>query len=110
MQQKLEWYVFHENTNQKEIEPFNVFNSVRFYEYLLKLKKELKKKNETFEWFSKELKEYAMYCFWSKCEYEVIIKPLFGEKPELKIDIHTQLNLNWDKFARYVFDNLKLVK
>lgn len=38
MQQKLEWYVFHENTNQKGIGLFNVFNSVRFYECLLKLK------------------------------------------------------------------------
>lgn len=45
-----------------------------------------------------------MYWFWSKCEYEIVISPWVGrnkEEAEVKIDIHDQVMLNFDRFVDY---------
>lgn len=130
---KLEWFVFLHDWNSKDIRPFNVFNSARFYDGLLRIKKSMKKKPLDFDAFSKELNSIAMYSFWAKCEYEIIITDLTCtiDNEELrrlqkvdedsrveyvnlachkKVDIYEQLKLNWDKFAGYIFENLNSVK
>ena len=50
-----------------------------------------------------------MYYFWSKCEYEIIITcwPKWDKFKEEKIDVYSQLNLNWDKFVNYIWENKK---
>lgn len=45
-----------------------------------------------------------MYWFWSKCEYEIVISPWVGrnkEEAEVKIDIHDQVMLNFNRFVDY---------
>lgn len=42
-----------------------------------------------------------MYHFWSRCEYEVIIREWCGREAERKVDIYEQLMLNWDRFIDY---------
>lgn len=110
MKNKLEWYVYVEDINKRKIEPFNVFDSGRFYKCLLALKKEMKKDNVDFDYFSSQLDKDAKYCFWAKCEYEIYLSSMFTHDDFKKVDVYAQLQLNWDKFARYVYDNIKLVK
>lgn len=101
----LEWYVYLEDINKRIIITYNVFNHYSFYEDL----KKIIKKYKTIEDFSKELKRICMYYFWSKCEYEIIITcwPKWDKFKEEKIDVYSQLNLNWDKFVNYIWDNKK---
>ena len=127
---KLEWNVFKENWNSKEIDTFNVFNHSRFYE---DVKKHLKK-CENKEEFAEELRKSLAWCYWSKCEYETVITSFptridkeelnrlneefkkdaerYGHEPHTmwlspvvgkKVDIYEQVRLNWDIFVDYVW-------
>ena len=57
-----------------------------------------------------ELDDYlnseAHYRFWAKCEYEMIITGWPQQKNEAKIDICTQLRLNWDRFVKAFWDEV----
>nr|DAT76285.1 MAG TPA: hypothetical protein [Caudoviricetes sp.] len=101
------WYVYIYNINKKSIEKFNIFTSSRFNDCLKEIKKKLKKNNETFECFSQELKNIAMYSFWGKSEYEISIGDIFNNGTHFKISVYDQLCLNLEIFAKYVFDNIK---
>lgn len=127
----MKWNVYYENVNTNEIEEFNVFKHTSFNEDAQKLKKS----KLSFEEFSHELNRKAMYYFWSRSEYEVVItswppyidlqeydkltkeltsmenknkmpKKLLDINPYIgaKVDIYSQLCLNWDIFAKYVYD------
>lgn len=92
------------NINKQKIELYNVFNHYHFnrqVEILLNLKENL-----TREEFSKMLREQAMYYFWSKAEWEVLVTPWCGcrdtEKSTIKIDVYDQLIANWEVFIDYV--------
>ena len=51
--------------------------------------------------YAPELRHELMYHFWSRCEYEVLIKEWCGREAERKVDIYEQLMLNWDRFIDY---------
>lgn len=55
------------------------------------------------EVFSEKLRREAMYYFWSKCEYEIILSPWTGRADNIKMDIYDQIMMNWDKFVDYVW-------
>lgn len=101
----VEWNVYLSDINKREIIIFNVFNHYSFYENL----KKIIKKYKTIEDFSKELKSICVYFFWAKCEYEIILTcwPEWDKFKKEKIDVYSQLNLNWDKFVNYIWDNKK---
>lgn len=101
----LEWNVYIENINKRMITTFNVFEHYSFYK---DLKKEIKI-YENIEEFSDRLRRIVMYYFWSKCEYEIILTcwPKWDKFKEEKIDVYSQLNLNWDKFVNYIWENKK---
>lgn len=98
------WYVYYERNGK--IEPWNVFKHLNFYKEV----KELAYKTRTYNAeFAKALNNIAQYYFWSKCEYEVTINtypPVKYEDP-VKVDVYDQLNLNFDAFAKYVFEFFK---
>lgn len=120
----MKWYVYREHFNSHEIEVFDVFRHISFRDNTINLKKKNLGKDE----FSKELKSIAMYYFWSKCEYEVVITswPPYIDNAELqrlnkedpayeqnvrlsvgrKVDVYQQLELNWDRFVDYVYDEV----
>ncbi len=121
---KMQWNVFREDINRREIEVFDVFHHGSFNDDVLKLKK----KGLSREEFAKELRSIVMYYFWSKCEHEVVITswPPYIKKEELmrmnaeeegyykynvrlavgkKVDIYQQLSLNWERFVDYVFNS-----
>lgn len=118
---ELTWNVYRHDINSNEIEVFNVFDHWRFKEDLEKL---LKTK-PTYNKLSEHLRKSAMYYFWSKCEYEVVVTSFpprideneikrlrsdsfpYGTHVKLetgsKIDVYNQLELNWDQFVGYVW-------
>lgn len=55
------------------------------------------------EVFAEKLRREAMYYFWSKCEYEIILSPWTGRADNIKMDIYDQIMMNWDKFVDYVW-------
>ena len=98
------WYVFREDFN--EIMVFNVFKHYTFYNEIAKEIKKWKKTQDTAT-LEKEIKGWAMYCFWSKCEYEILLNSwVRKDTPALKIDIYDQLCMNWDSFFKYILDNI----
>lgn len=65
----LEWNVFRENWNAKKIEKFNVFSHETFKKEVLEALEKSKSKEE----LSKTVQSTAMYYFWAKCEYEIML-------------------------------------
>lgn len=102
----MEWNVFYHNMNAQEITVFNIFKHGGFMKDVEKLSKECTDK----ETFAKELKSSLMYFFWSKSEYEIIISPWCGGRntKDKKVDIYSQVMLNWDKFVDYVWSFRKV--
>ena len=133
---KLVWNVFNENNG--EIELINIFeyNWTFLKDGLLVAKKKYK---DSFEEFAEHVRSWLQYCFWSKSEYETIITswPPYIDDEELerfnkekadrlekyghfyresvnlvvgkKIDIYTQVMMNWDRFIEYVWNNKHLI-
>ena len=93
---KLEYYVYRNDFNQKKIIKYNIFDHWRFEEDV----KEDLKKCETKEFFAEKLKSHLMYCFWSKCEYEVVISsfPVHIKKEELK-RLNTSFKEDTEKYG-----------
>ena len=117
----LVWNVWRNDFNDKKIEVFNVFDHYRFREDVEKLMKS----KPSYDELSEQLRKTAIYYFWSKCEYEVVVTswpPRIGAdeiqrirndsypygthvKLEIgsKVDVYSQLQLNWDRFVDYVW-------
>ena len=104
----LEWNVYWEDFNNKQIVVRNVFAlSHSFITYLKEDVKKFKRKEDFIEQLQKDLR----YCYWCKSEYEVIITSWPSkEECDKKIDVYKQIMINWDKFAEYVWENRKLIK
>lgn len=51
------------------------------------------------------LKSDCQYYFWAKVEHEIVICDMFNHT-QFKTDIYTQLNANWNIFARIVMNDL----
>jgi hypothetical protein len=135
--QKMQWNVFYENVNSRQIEEFNIFKHGSFAKDVEKLLKQgLSKKN-----FAEKLKKTVQYYFWSKAEYEVIVTswPVYIDAEELdrinaeyeehnekwgcypyvvkidpnvgrKIDIYQQVMLNFNVFCDYVWNYKEEIK
>ena len=132
---KLVWNVFNERNG--EVFPINIFEyNYKFLEDLLTAKKKYK---DNFEEFANSIRDSLQYYYWSKCEYETIITswPPYIENEELdrlnkekaerikesgkfyrtsvqlnvghKIDIYTQVMMNWDRFIDYLWTNKHLI-
>lgn len=60
-----------------------------------------------------ELRSWASYHFWAKCEYEMIVHGWPEQKNDKKVDVYDQLMLNWDTFLRLfgrMFGNQLLIR
>jgi hypothetical protein len=132
---KLVWNVFNECNG--EICPLNIFEyNYKFLEDLLIAKRKYK---NNFEEFVEHVRKSLQYYYWSKSEYETVITtwPPYIESEELnrlnkekhereirnrpfyrdavnltiryKIDIYTQVMMNWDRFIDYLWNNKHLL-
>lgn len=97
----MEWNVYYYNMNTQRITVYNIFEHGGF---LKDVTKYLKKCTDT-EDFAENLKKSLMYYFWSKSEYEIIISAWCGGngKEATKVDIYSQVMLNWDTFVAYAW-------
>lgn len=99
----LEWNVYVDDFNKKEIVVHNIFNHYFFVEDLKKIIKKYTDKKE----FSEQVRKILMYYYWSKCEWEIILQgwPCTKDFKEEKIDVYDQIMLNWNRFIDYVLEN-----
>lgn len=79
--------------NLKKFIPYNVIP------YLEDCYQEKKDKPKTFEEFKTFIEKESMYQWWSRCEYEVILKSWPAGNFEKKIDVHQQVMMNIDIIA-----------
>lgn len=110
---------------------FNVFGHYRFCQDLIEAKK---KYGKNYIKFANQIRSDLSYYYGSKCEWEIEVSDLFHgiERDTLKelqkefddhptqvrvsvpieadkIDVYTQVMLNWDRFIHYLWDNMKLI-
>ena len=100
----MEWNVFMHDTNKRQIIVYNIFSHCNFSKEVTKLMKEFISEDMSDDLFKIKLKDLLMYFFWSKCEYEVIIKEFVGNHAEIKVDVFEQVMINFDKFANYLIE------
>jgi len=100
------YYAYVEKFTRDGFEPYNVFSHWRFLE---DTQENLKKNKDDKAAFEERLKLDAMYYFWSKCEWEIIVSawPPNENVPEEKIDVYDQLKMNWNIFVDYVWNHRK---
>ena len=104
----LEWNVYYYDINRRKITTFNILKQHgRFNEDLKKALKKCKTKED----FAETLRRELAYYFWSKAEWELIIKitednrifliPWCGcsNPEEIKIDVTDDTNFDWRGFA-----------
>lgn len=102
--------------------------------------KEYKKNGMDFDTFSERVRRAIMHEYWARCEYETVITSwpphisndeldrIIKERDErikeyghfyresvnldvgVKIDVYTQILLNWEHFINYLWDNKDLIK
>lgn len=99
----MKWNVFYHNINSDRIEMMNIFQHSGFRRDVEGLLRSHGNKDE----FAEQLRKDLMYYFWSRCEYELVLEPWVGgrDTAPLKIDIYTQVMLNWEQFLDYVYSH-----
>ena len=99
----MEWNVFRINVNARKVEQYNIFNHYTFRKYCAKIVKDELSRDEAYE----QLKRELMYYFWCKVEWEIWIENAFDDKGEYtkKVDVYTQVMMNYDKFFEYFWNN-----
>ena len=104
----LEWNVYVEDVNRREIKKYNVFAHRGF---LSDCKKSAQKNKDKAD-FADEVKRSLTYYYWSKCEWEIILSswPPAHNFREKKIDVYDQIMMNWDHFIDYLWGNREDLK
>jgi hypothetical protein len=100
---ELKWNVCVERNG--EFVSYNVFDHYSFDEAV---RKDFKKYKDDFNAFADKLKSEAMYYYWSKCEWEMLLStwpPCDRYQPK-KVDVYDQLCLNWEQFLLYTWVTL----
>lgn len=102
----LTWNVYTSNFNGRRIEKHNVFDHGGFLEDCRKAAKKCKDDRDA---FSEAVQRSLMYYYWSKCEWEVLIRhwPPHEQDKEEKVDVYDQVMMNWDHFMEYLWNNRK---
>lgn len=106
----LEWYVYYESVNSKEITELNVFQHDGFMDGC---RTAARKCNGDKEVFAEKVRRELMYYFWCKCEYEIVLTgwpPSKDHEEDRKVDVFSQVMMNFDRFIDYLWDNLALLK
>ncbi len=102
----LNWYVYREDYNAKEIEAFNIFEHTRFKNEVIDL---INDKRLTKKEFKDEIRSLLFYYYAFKCEYEIVLTsfPYRIKDNALtigkKVDIYQQVMLNFEQFINYLW-------
>lgn len=101
------FFVINENVNSKSFEPYDVMP------YLVNCYNDAKKRNEhpkTVDEFEDFIKNSSMYMYWSRCQYEVVLKSWPCGDHEKKIDVHWQIMMNLGIVTEVLMKNVGLIK
>lgn len=100
----LVWNVFMEDVTAGRITAYNIFNHGGFLRDCLEASK---KAADDRNFFRDAVKHSLIYYFWSKCEYELILSgwPPSQRTEDRKVDVYTQVCLNFDAFIDYLWQN-----
>lgn len=103
--EKLQWNVFYHSINKRTIMTFNVFKHGGFVNDICKISENCDSRN----YFEEEIRRSLRYHYWCKAEWEVLIYPWCGGSNDdgIKIDVFTQIVLNWTQFIEYLWNALK---
>lgn len=82
------------NPNKKDFEYYDIFP------YFLAEYNKLEVKPKTFTEFKIFITEISMYKFWSRCEYEIILKDWPNFQVSKKIDVFYQISMNIDSITK----------
>jgi hypothetical protein len=92
--------------NRNEITFFNIFDHSDFAASVATILGTVENKEELTDNIIPELQ----YCFWSRCEYEVIVSPWpLRDKPKEKIDVYKQVMTNIDAFIDYIWSKKETI-
>lgn len=106
----LEWNVFIENANADKIETYNIFKHRHFVRDCCEAFSNNGAKATTdeaeYNKLVEEIRRSLRYWFWCKCEWEVIISGWpESSKAQKKIDVYTQVMMNFQVFMGYLWMN-----
>lgn len=99
------FYVINEDINAKEFKKYNVMP------YFVNCYNETKVKErpKTFEEFRSFVERKSIYMYWSRCQYEIVLKSLIGFAEDEKIDVDWQVKMNIDLITELLMQNVKAV-
>lgn len=102
-----QWLVLDYNINTDQIEYFNILS----HGGIIRDVYNATRKCHTIEEFEKELRFSVKCYFWGKCEWEILVSPLFprSNTREFKVDVYDQVNANWDIFLNYVWNSRHII-
>lgn len=91
-----------EDINSRKFIPYDVIP------YLVHRYKEAKTKPKTFEEFKVFVEKESMYQWWSRCEYEIVLKSWPTGNIEKKIDVHQQVMMNIDIITKILMNEINV--
>jgi len=86
--------------NSKKFESYNVIP------YLVDCYNNSKNKPKTFDEFKEFIRKQAMYQWWSRCQYEIIISDWPSSGIEEKWDVYKQVMMNIDIVTNLVMKSV----
>lgn len=89
-----------DNVNTKQFEFYDVMP------YFIRCYEETKDRPKTYEEFKSFIERWSIYMYWSRCQYELVLKPWVGHNKEKKVDVHWQLMHNLDLVTSILMLNL----
>jgi hypothetical protein len=91
-----------DNVNTKKFEFHDVMP------YFISCYEDTKKENrpKTYEEFKEFVRSKSTYMYWSRCQYELVLKSWIGHNDEQKVDVHWQLLHNLDLVTSILMLNL----
>lgn len=89
-----------DNVNTKQFEFYDVMP------YFIRCYEETKDMPKTYEEFKSFIERWSRYMYWSRCQYELVLKPWVGHDNEQKVDVHWQLMHNLDLVTSILMLNL----
>lgn len=108
---ELSWNVYVENINKQEIEVYNVFDHSSFKKDIIEAFNASWNESDiigSIKVFKEKTESIALYYFWSKCEWEIILSDWpptpEGKFNKKKISVYDQLKLNWNSFTNYIVE------
>lgn len=93
-----------EDINSRKFIPYDVIP------YLVQCYHEEKDKPETIEEFKTFIERHSKYQWWSRCEYEIVLKSWPTGDVEKKIDVHQQVMMNIDIIVEILMEEINGTK